>query len=391
MQYAWGSRSAIAELQRRQVPSAGPEAELWMGAHPLGSARLRRGGIEHALIDVITQAPARELGASVESIFGPRLPFLMKVLAAAQPLSLQAHPTAEQAAAGFTDEQRRAVPVDAPTRNYKDPYHKPELICALTTFDALCGFRRVAHTLDLFDALGVPGLNHLSDRLRAEPSSSGVARVVQTVMAFDPSAAASLVAQTVEACASYRGDWQRETAWAIRLAEQYPGDRGVVIALLLNLVTLEPGEAIYLGAGNLHAYLSGTGVEIMASSDNVLRGGLTPKHIDVPALLKVLSYESGPVAVLRPRALATDEETWDTPAAEFRLSRLRVHGAETTRVVSGPELLFCHEGDATLHTADGAPDVMLRGGEAAFVPASSERYSLRGEASVFRAATGRVR
>jgi mannose-6-phosphate isomerase len=314
----------------------------------------------------------------------------MKVLAAEQPLSLQAHPTAEQAAAGFADEQRRGVPLEAPTRNYKDPHHKPELICALTPFDALCGFRHAADTVDLFEALTVPGLDVLIDPLRADPSASGLARVTRTLLTMDAANAATLVEQAIAACAAHRGRWQREAAWAVRLAAQYRGDRGVLVALLLNLVTLEPGQAIYLDAGNLHAYLSGVGVEIMASSDNVLRGGLTPKHVDVPELLRVLDFSNGPVAVRQPRAVAPDEDTWDTPAAEFRLSRMTVREVPQTRVVSGPELLFCQQGDVRLETADGTPDVVFRSGEAVFVPASSSSYSVRGDATVFRAMPGRV-
>lgn len=370
MPYAWGSRTAIAELTGRPSPAPGPEAELWMGAHPMAPSRVAVGGASVSLSDLVERDPRGTLGDRVVDGLGPRLPFLLKVLAAAEPLSLQAHPTAEQARAGFDDEERRGVPRDAPTRNYKDPSHKPELLAALTPFDALCGFRRAEDTARLFDALGVSAL-------AGSVRERGLGETFRAIM----TGGAPPVGEVVLACEAHaraQGAFARECAWATRLAALYPGDVGVISALLLNLLHLEPGEAIYLGAGNLHAYLEGVGVEIMASSDNVLRGGLTKKHVDVPELMRVLDFADGPVTPIRARAEGDVEDVYDAPAREFRLSRLRAGGAPAWRDVVAPEILLCTEGAALVEPASGAGGAtLLAKGSAAFVAAGTGRYGVR--------------
>jgi mannose-6-phosphate isomerase len=387
MPYAWGSRTAIASLQGRPVPSPGPEAELWMGAHPLGPSRITRNGRQMNLAEAIAEDGAGQLGARTLATFGARLPFLLKVLAADQPLSLQAHPTAAQAAAGFADEERRGVPLAAPHRNYKDPHHKPELLCALTPFDALCGFRRAGETLALFRALGVPALDGVLAPLGTSPDASGLSASFTMLMTLADDHATRITASIVAACRKYHGPFARECDWAVRLDAQHPGDRGVVSALMLNLVTLEPGEAIYLGAGNLHAYLHGVGVEILAGSDNVLRGGLTPKHVDVPELLKVLDFADGPVPVRRARQVDQGELGWDTPAAEFRLTRVDASGLPLTRAVAGPEILLCTEGRVRLVPGDRTPALALEPGTSAFVPSHTASYQIEGSGVLFRATT----
>jgi mannose-6-phosphate isomerase len=382
MPYAWGSRTAIASLTGR-APSVAPEAELWMGAHPMAPSRVMRdGSAPRSLADVIAESAGRELGADVTAAFGPRLPFLLKVLAAEQPLSLQAHPNEAQAKLGFADEERRGIPRDAPTRSYKDASHKPELLCALVPVDALCGFRRVADTLRLFDELGVRELEPVLAPLRASPDAKGLAAVFGALMTMPPGDGSTIVRSVVAACAATRSAaFAREHAWATKLDALYPGDVGVVSALLLNLVHLEVGEALYLDAGNLHAYLSGVGVEIMASSDNVLRGGLTKKHVDVPELLRVLDFTDGPVVPVRPEPIDAHERVWKTPAREFQLSALDVApgDAPVVRDVRGPEILLCTEGAASIVPADDSPRIVLARGCAAFVPASTGRYAVRAE------------
>lgn len=384
MPYAWGSRTAIAELTGRPVPASTPEAELWMGAHPLAPSRIVRGGATVSLADVIAASPAREIGEEALAAFGPRLPFLLKVLAAAEPLSIQAHPTLEQARGGFDDEEKRGIPRDAGHRNYKDPSHKPELLCALTPFDALCGFRAIDETLALFDLLAVPALDAPLAPLRASRDAAGLAETFRRIMTLPEAERAPVVDAVVAAAARPGSAFARERAWAGRLASLYPGDVGVVSALLLNLVRLEPGDAIYLDAGNLHAYLEGTGVEIMASSDNVLRGGLTKKHVDVPELMRVLAFGAGPVAPLRPHAIDEVERVYDTPAREFRLSVLDLasRAGAVVRRTRGPEILLVTRGSASL---DGTP---LAAGKAAFVPASAASYTLEGDGVVYRATVG---
>jgi mannose-6-phosphate isomerase len=351
-----------------------------MGAHPVAPSFVQREGLRSSLQEVVARAPERELGETVVRELGPRLPFLLKVLAAAEPLSLQAHPTRAQAREGFEDEEKRGIPIDAPQRSYKDPSHKPELLCALTPFEALSGFRRIAGTLRLFEALAVRELEPVLAPLRASPDAAGLAATFRALTTMPLEDRARIVEATLEACARPSDSFPRERALAGRLASLYPGDIGIVSALLLELVHLEPGEAIYLGAGNLHAYLEGTGVEIMASSDNVLRGGLTKKHVDVAELLRVLDFGAGPAQVLRPRAIDEHESGWDTPAREFRLSRLQVRGS-VTRMVTGPEILLTTEGSVQ------AGSMSLPKGASAFVPASTGEYELTGNGIVFRATT----
>lgn len=355
--YAWGSREAIATLQGRPA-SAEPEAELWMGAHPQLPSHVTRGDLRRSLRDWVAEAPTRELGPAVAAAFG-ELPFLLKVLAAEEPLSLQAHPSAAQAAAGFAREDAEGIPRDAPQRSYRDPRHKPELLCALTPMDALCGFRAPGETARLFRGLGAPA------KLVALLDAGDLRAVFGDLLARDRGDRAELVSHMVAACAAPPPGFERECAWAVRLAAKYPGDVGVVSALLLNLLTLAPGEALFLDAGNLHAYLHGVGVELMAASDNVLRGGLTQKHMDERELLAVLDFspiEARPVPVLQTSA---EERTYRTPAREFCLSRLDVAGHEVRRVLDGPEIWLATRGDARLQSARG--ELVLRQGEAAFL------------------------
>ena len=359
-----------------------------MGAHPRGASRLVRNGVETTLDQVIARDSLRELGPAVLSAFGARLPFLMKILAAAEPLSLQAHPSAAQARQGFAREERLGIPLDAPHRNYKDDSHKPELLCALTPFDALCGFRRVDDTLALFDALGVTEVDATLAPLRWADREAGLSATLHAIMTRPQPASSEMVDAVVAACATHDGPFAAECGWAVRLARLYPGDPGVVTALLLNLVHLEPGEAIYLDAGHLHAYLGGMGVEIMASSDNVLRGGLTPKHVDLDELLAVLRFVDGPISPLRPRPAGEDEETWETPAREFRLSRLRMANRPVTRRVSGPEILLCVAGAVDIASEGGGIETHLQHGAAAFIAADNAAYTLTGVGTLFRATTG---
>lgn len=388
--YAWGSRTAIATLLDRPSPAATPEAELWMGAHPVAPSRVRRDGREETLAAWIARAPEETVGRAALAEFGPRLPFLLKVLAAETPLSLQAHPSAAQARAGFAAEEAGGVPMTAPHRKYKDPSHKPELIVALTPFDALCGFRALERTQALLATLAVPALAEVSRRIGAAASGAsggGLRDAFAWIMGLDGSARADVVAATLSACAAHAkagGPFAAECAWAVELGALYPGDAGAVSALLLNLVRLAPGEAIYLPAGNLHAYLRGVGVEIMASSDNVLRGGLTPKHVDVAELLRVLDFSAGPIEPLR-GGPGDGEHVYATPAREFRLSRLErsADGAPFVTRPWGPEILLAVEGQLEAASARGT--LRLPRGASVFVPAAEGEYAVRGRGTLFRA------
>ncbi|MBX9424892.1 MULTISPECIES: mannose-6-phosphate isomerase, class I [Streptomyces] len=369
--YAWGSTTAIPELLGI-APSGEPQAEMWMGAHPGAPSRTERGSLN----ELIDADPVRELGQRSVDKFGPRLPFLLKVLAAGAPLSLQVHPDLAQARAGHAAEEAAGVPVDAPHRTYKDANHKPELICALTPFDGLCGFRAPAEAADLIAALGVDSLKPYVDLLHAHPEEAALREVLTALLTADPDEMAHTVAEATAAADRLGG----AHAPYASLAHHYPSDPGVIAAMLLNRVRLQPGEALYLGAGVPHAYLDGLGVEIMANSDNVLRCGLTPKHIDVPELLRVVRFEPVDPTVLRPEASPAGEEVYDTPIDEFRLSRfVRAEGAAPTDLTSPtPQILLAVAGRPT------AGEVALAPGESVFVPAG-ERAELSGTGTVFRA------
>ncbi|KAK1181545.1 mannose-6-phosphate isomerase, class I [Streptomyces sp. NBS 14/10] len=387
--YAWGSATAIPELLGTE-PTGEPQAELWMGAHPGAPSRVDRGEGPVALSDVIAADPEGELGPDAVGHFGPRLPFLLKVLAAASPLSLQVHPDLAQAKAGFADEEARGVPVDAAHRNYKDANHKPELICALTPFDGLCGFRAADEAAGLLAALEVDSLKPYVDVLHAHPESHALREVLTAVLTADREAIADTVHQAA-AAAERLGAQDGPHAPAYRayasIARHYPGDPGVIAAMLLNYVRLQPGEALYLGAGVPHAYLDGLGVEIMANSDNVLRCGLTPKHIDVPELLRIVRFESEAPGVLRPEADSSGEEVYATPIDEFRLSRYVLAEGTGPRPLPSrtPQILLCAAGKAVLSgTGVDGTELRLTQGESAFVPAG-EAVALSGPGTVFRA------
>jgi mannose-6-phosphate isomerase len=378
--YAWGSRTAIAELQGRPVPSPHPEAELWLGAHPGDPSYLvDSDGNRRSLFDELRGDPAALLGAETAKRWSGRLPFLFKVLAADEPLSLQAHPSPAHAVAGFAREQAAGIPLDDPGRSYKDDSHKPEMICALTEFHALAGFREPADTVRLLRALEVPELASHVELLARQPDAAGLRALLSTWITLPQQILDRLVPAVQEGCirllqredSPESAEFHDEARTALELSERYPGDVGVLASLLLNRVTLAPGQAIYQASGVLHAYLSGVGVELMANSDNVLRGGLTPKHVDVPELLRVLDFRSGPA----PIASTTSDGAltcYESVAEEFRLWRLdwsedsdsagSAGGGDVVPLpTEGPRIALCTEGRVKVSAGSGRSLTISRG------------------------------
>ncbi|MDO3701059.1 mannose-6-phosphate isomerase, class I [Micromonospora sp. C28SCA-DRY-2] len=375
--YAWGSRSALAELQGRPAPADGPEAELWLGAHPGAPATVDRDGARVSLAELLRAEPGHWLGARVVDRFGARLPFLLKVLAADAPLSLQAHPDAAQARAGHAAD---ALRTDG-HRNYVDPYHKPELLVALSPFEALCGFRDPVVSAAALAAFGVRELEPVVAALRTGPA--GLRDAVELLLTWPR-------AECDELLAAVRGSGITgpDAELARDLATAYPGDPGALVALLLNRVRLAPGEGIWMPAGNLHAYLRGTGVEIMAASDNVLRGGLTPKHVDVPELLRVLRFEVLADPVVTPRVVAPGVVCWPVPVDDFALHRVTVDQEvpEVTLTLTGPRVVLCCGGELVVDDGSGA--VKLEPGRAAVGSAAGGPLVVTGAGHAYVATAG---
>lgn len=400
--YAWGSRTAIAEFTGRPAPTAHPEAELWLGAHPGDPARLEGPGGDVSLLDAIAADPEGELGPAVQHRFGDALPFLVKVLAADEPLSLQAHPSAEQALEGYQREDRAGLPVNSPVRNYRDRSHKPELLVALSDFQALAGFRPAARSVALMRSFAVSELDPYIGLLADQSDAAGLRALFTTwITAPQPDIDALILAVLEGAVAYIRSgakEFVDEARTILELGERYPGDAGVLAALLLNRIGLAPGEGIFLPAGNLHSYLHGVAMEVMANSDNVLRGGLTPKHVDVPELLRVLDFTPVPDARVSTHREGI-ELVYDTPAVEFAASVLILDGDDLGHQVDapsrhgGPEILVCTEGSVIVRAQrrdQGSDEVLIDRGTAAWVAADDG--PIRVEAStpsrLFRATVG---
>lgn len=369
--YTWGSHTLIAELRGEPSPSAQPQAELWFGAHPAAPATV--GGI--GLDEVIAADPDAALGPRVHAEHGDQLPFLVKLLAAAAPLSIQAHPSLEQAQEGFERENAQGIALGSANRNYKDPNHKPELIVALTPFRALAGFRPATDTAAFFAALSCPELDRYASLLPAD--GDGDLRALFTTLISLPTQPRVELIDAVARCAEHLVSQGHHPAWMteaaqvfLELNEAYPGDVGVLAALLLNVLTLAPGEAAFLRAGQLHAYLSGLGVEVMANSDNVLRGGLTTKHVDVAELVRVLDFTT----LDNPRAETVPSHggvEFALPVDSFAVRMHELAEGETLRMrEDGPAIVLCTAGTVV------AGDFTLTQGNAAWVPASDGEVAL---------------
>ena len=425
--YAWGSTTTLARLLGRP-PAAEPEAELWMGAHPQAPSVVRVAGRRVTLDRLLAERPREALGAAADR-FGPTLPFLLKLLAVARPLSIQAHPTRAQAAAGYAREEAAGIPRDAPQRNYRDRNHKPEVVVALEPYWLLSGFRPYREIVDRLRALGAPVLDGAVAELAGRPGPAALRGLLATLLGLEEAQRAELVAQAVAAAervvgataapmASGRGvpgaaegtagaaatsvaDEEgaadpagagavavavaaTEAFWVRRLAAEYPTDVGVLAPYLLNLVHLAPGEGLYTGAGTLHTSLQGSGVELQASSDNVLRCGLTAKHIDVPELLRIGRFEPRPAAVVTARP-SPGERHYPTPAAEFALSELDLRrGAAAVTTDGSPEILLLLDGPGVL-LDPGGREIRCRPGESLFVPACVSGWRAHGGGRLFRA------
>ncbi|MBD3757451.1 MAG: mannose-6-phosphate isomerase, class I [Microbacterium sp.] len=386
--YSWGSVDLIPALEGRE-PTGRPEAEVWYGDHP-------------GCPSVVADGSGQTLDAALAAAGEPPLPFLLKVLAAASSLSIQAHPTIAQAREGFAREEDAGVPRDAADRLYRDANHKPEIIVALSDeFRALVGLRPLEDTRRLVAALGEgPARAALTQRLGAEVAAAdgavagadagATASVVRDLLAWALTGAdADLVADLVRALENADSDeFAEEIATLRAAAADFPGDPGLIVALLMNLVILRPGQALFAPAGVLHAYQSGLGVELMAASDNVLRGGLTPKHVDVPELMRVVDLATGPAPLVAPQEIAPGVREYAPPVSDFALTAVTVTVDQPVTVaLRGPAIVLATAGEVEVRTADAV--VSLVPGAAVYV-GREDRVEVSGAGAVFVAQPGRA-
>ncbi|MCK2083245.1 mannose-6-phosphate isomerase, class I [Aeromonas sp. 3925] len=377
--YDWGSHDALTTLFGIPNPAGKPQAELWMGAHPNGCSEVTLAGNVQRLSTLIERAPAAVLGDATVARFGS-LPFLFKVLCAEKALSIQVHPSKAQAEAGFAKEEAAGIDPKATNRNYKDPNHKPELVFALTPYQAMNGFRAIPAILALFDRMGLPALAELTEALRQSQDEAGLQHFFHQLLVLEGTRKDEALAGLL----AYAAQHQDEETFALitSLAAQYPGDVGLFSPLLLNVVTLQPGQAMYLDACTPHAYVRGTGLEIMANSDNVLRAGLTPKYIDVAELLDCTRCLPKPDdQILLAPHLDGAVQHFEVPVPDFTFS---VYPAgEHALTTASAEILFAIDGPVTLQ--QGEQSLRLEKGQSAFVPAATGHYRLLAEGRVARA------
>ncbi|MFB2828974.1 mannose-6-phosphate isomerase, class I [Aeromonas jandaei] len=377
--YDWGSHDSLTTLFGIANPEGKPQAELWMGAHPNGCSDVVVAGQTQKLSALISRAPAAVLGEATLARFGS-LPFLFKVLCAEKALSIQVHPSKAQAEAGFAKEEAAGIDIKASNRNYKDPNHKPELVFALTPYQAMNGFRAIPAILALFERVNLPVIADLTAALAASQNEAGLQHFFHQLLVLEGARKEEALAGLL----TYAAAHQDEETFALitSLATQYPGDVGLFSPLLLNVVTLKPGQAMFLDACTPHAYVRGTGLEIMANSDNVLRAGLTPKYIDVAELLDCTRCLAKPddQILLAPHVEGAVQH-FEVPVPDFTFS---VYPAgEHQLTTASAEILFAI--DATVTLKRGDETLRLEKGQSAFIPAATGSYQLLAEGRVARA------
>ncbi len=385
-EYAWGSQTAIAELLGEPEPSPVPQAELWMGAHPKAPSLVVTPDKDIPLNGFIADDPENVLGTAAARRFENRLPYLFKVLAAAKPLSIQAHPNLAQARQGFERENRSSIDIKAPERNYRDANHKPECICALTDYWAMNGFRESEVIVRGLQTLCPGTLNDIIDRTLPE-GTVDLRRFFEALMTLKTSVRRLVVSEALENL-SILPENDGAGNWIQRLQDEYPYDIGVLSPVILNLVCLKPGQAMFLPAGQLHAYLEGVGIELMANSDNVLRGGLTPKHVDVAELMRVLNFKSTPLDILLPEPVSTTEKVFRTATDEFELSVIDAENSRphTNRRRDAVQILLCTAGRATISRQADSGKIGVRKGSCLLVKAEAPAFQIEGKATFYKAA-----
>jgi mannose-6-phosphate isomerase len=379
--YAWGSPTAIHEMFGVANPDDQPQAEIWMGAHPNGCSKIVDNGEEVLLADFINLDKAGILNASTEIQFG-ELPYLFKILAADKALSIQVHPSKAQAECGFQLEEEAGISRTAPNRNYKDPNHKPELVYALTAYQAMNGFREFDEIIALFREANIKSITALFEEFASSPDEAHLQVFFRALLSLNEEHKASAIQELITFAEQHKH--RKLCALILDLALQYPGDIGLFCPLMLHVLTLQPGEAMFLHACTPHAYIRGVGLEIMANSDNVLRSGLTPKHIDVAELVKCTQFVPKPADTL----LITPEyrdggEFYPVPVDDFKFAIYTAPEA-TTLLTDSAEILLALDSEMKLSHASGDTVTVTRG-ESVFIPAFTGQYQVTSAGRVARA------
>lgn len=378
--YAWGSETAITDYFGIANTKGKPQAEIWMGIHPNGCSESVYNGENVSLYDIIIKDPVSMLGKRTMESFGT-LPYLFKVLAAEQALSIQVHPNKQQAEIGFKSEQDRGVPISAPFCNYKDSNHKPELVYAISEYQAMNGFRSIDEIIEHFFDLAISELRELVDDLISNQTSSGLSKFFSELLLLEGQQKQAAINALMAKVSVNDTELFKLIA---ELERQYPNDIGLFSPLILNVITLKPGEAMFLDAETPHAYIKGVALEIMANSDNVLRAGLTSKHIDVEELIKSTRFESLAFErlLLKP-TIYGDISEFEVPVSDFKFAivnptnKLKIH-------IDAPEILLALDCEVVL-THNSGDSCIINKGDSVFIPAFVGNYLVTSKGRVARA------
>ncbi len=376
--YDWGSRSAIQSIVG--ISESGPVAELWMGAHPKAPSEVKIDGRWMSLDKLILEDPVSILGKKVAERFR-ELPFLFKIIAAERPLSIQVHPDKRQAEEGFKKEEREGIPISAPNRNYKDRNHKPELLCAISRFEALKGFKNPKEILYLLEKAVPKSLKEEISFFKEDPEKR-LKDLFVSIMKMDERRKDAVISELVENAEKYKGS-EEEYSLVLKLNELFPNDIGIISPLFLKRFILKESEAIYIPPGELHAYIEGVGIELMANSDNVLRGGLTHKHVDIEELLKVVNFRPVSQDIINP-VQKGPEKIYVTPAEEFQLSSIDLKkGRWMSEKERSAEIIIAVKGKGYISVEDEL--IEIKKGESYLIPSSMPQYELKGDALIYKA------
>ncbi len=371
--YHWGDYAFIPELQGRPIGDQ-PEAELWMGAHPTSPSKTLESN--QGLDDIISNDPQNTLGPHADQ-FGNELPFIMKILAIREPLSIQVHPNAYHSLKGFN----ASLSGFNETQSYSSPRDKEEVVCALTETDLKFGFRQVSEINSIIDVIGDPVLSAIGASSSKKTSSQGLKNIIEKILSIEPDQVLAITSAVLSADMRATIINEKELTYFANLSETYPGDPGLLLFLLMNFVSLESGDFLYVSPGVTHAYLCGNVVEITSNSDNVIRCGLTPKHVNPQEYLSIASFVSERPQIQKP---AESLHSYESPTP-FMLTRLDLN-EEFETAVNGPEILISTQ-NKFLITTDLGQSFHVEQGQPVWIPYSDTSYKITGNCLVFRCST----